>query len=216
MPSSISRSSDSSSSSTAASSSSTAARAPNASDAADLDEDVLARRHGELERVARGEPQLVDSLNVLGVGDRDPQRAVVERVGNRDQPLENVQRDLATRLDGNARQRQVDERHVVTRGQRLGDALARGDVVLDQRMGERAHPGRAADHGQLVRRDEPGGGDQVRDELGERIDRRRATSEACAGGRRRAAGLRARGAQIRWALGVHIPRSRYRQPEGSA
>ena len=38
-----------------------------ASKATELDEDVVTGRHANLERIARGEPQLVDSLDVAGV-----------------------------------------------------------------------------------------------------------------------------------------------------
>src|SRR5262249_22961867 len=72
---------------------------------------------------------------------------------------------------------------------------------------ERAHSGGASDHGQLVRLDEAGGGDQVCDELGERVDRRWA-SEPGANLRRRAPGLSARGAQIPWTLDVHLSLAR--------
>ena len=42
-----------------------------ADEPADLGEDVVARRDGELERVARREPELVDAVDVGRVGDRD-------------------------------------------------------------------------------------------------------------------------------------------------
>ena len=44
----------------------------------------------ELERGARREPQLVDRVDVPRVGDRDPERVVLERVRHRDDALERV------------------------------------------------------------------------------------------------------------------------------
>ena len=59
---------------------------------AELDEDVVAGRHAELERVARREPELVDSLNVAGVGNGDPERPVLDRVRNGRQAFEDMER----------------------------------------------------------------------------------------------------------------------------
>ena len=69
-----------------------AERLGGAGEPAELGEDVVARGDAELERVARREPQLVDPLDVAGIGDRDAQRAVLERVRDRDDALEDVQR----------------------------------------------------------------------------------------------------------------------------
>src|SRR5205823_13812459 len=109
------------------------------------------------------------------------------------------------RVVRDAAERQVDERHVVAGRERPGNAFARGDVLVDQGLGEGALARSAPDQRQLVRRDEAGGGDQVCDELGERVDRRRRPAETRSTGRRR--GLRRRaagGAQLRWTLSVHL------------
>src|SRR5204863_7608337 len=53
-----------------------------AREAAELREDVLAGGDGELELVAACEPQLVDRVQVGGVGDRDPKGVGVERKGD--------------------------------------------------------------------------------------------------------------------------------------
>ena len=66
--------------------------------AAHLGEDVVGRCDGELELVAGREPQLVDAVDVVGVGDGDPKHAVLERERNRADTLENVQRDHLARL----------------------------------------------------------------------------------------------------------------------
>ena len=105
--------------------------------------------------------------------------------------------DLAACLVGDARECQVDERHLVAGREGAGETFAGCNVLLHERMSEGAHAGRAPDPCQLVCRHEACGGDQVGDELGERIDRRRGTAEAPATGRGRRSGLGARGTQIR-------------------
>ena len=220
MPSSTSRSSASSSSASSASSSSTARagaeRLRRAGEAPDLVQDVVARGDGEVERIPRREPKLVDALDVPRVRDRHPQRPVLDRVRDRGQPLQHMEGDLSARLVGDAREREVDEGHLVPGCKRPGEALAGRDVLLDERLGERAHAGRAACNGQLVRGHQAGSSDQVRDKLGERVDRRRRAADPSATGRRRVPGLGAGAAKIQWTLDVHIPRSRYRQQRADA
>jgi hypothetical protein len=66
-----------------------------------------------------------------------------------------VERNLVRRLFVDAGQREVDERQLVARRERPGDALARGDVLLDQRLGE--GPVRAApDQRKPILRNEAG------------------------------------------------------------
>ena len=172
--------------------------------AADLGQDVVPRRHGELERITRGEPQLVDSLDVARVGNSDLQGAVLERVRNGSQPLENVQRDLASGLLRDTCESQVDHRHLVARCEGARETFARGEILLHERVRERAHAGGSPDQGQLVRRNQAGGCDQVGDELPERVDRWRRAAQARATGWCSAPGLGAGGAQIRWTLDVHL------------
>ena len=103
IPSSASRSSPSSS---LASSRSTATTEPIASAVRDeplqLGEDVVARRDDELERVLRGQAELVDGVQVPGIGDRDPQDVALELVRDRDRALERLHRDQLRRVDGDA------------------------------------------------------------------------------------------------------------------
>ncbi len=96
------------------------------------------------------QPQFVDRVQVGGVCDGDPKRLAVERVRNRDDPLEHVQRHQLGGLPVDARQREVDERHVVTRREHPRDPLAGGVALVDDRLGDRAPAGAPADDVQLV------------------------------------------------------------------
>ncbi len=176
----------------------------------DLDEDVLAGGDAELERVAGGEPQLVDPVDVARIGDRDLQVAVCERVRHRDDTLEHVQRYDLRRLVVDLDEREIDQRQTVPAGERARDPLARGDPFVDDRLGQRALPAARTDARQLVRRQEARGGDQVGNELGELVDREGTLDRIPGHGRN--AGLGSDGPELwRRIEVVHIPRSRYRQ-----
>ena len=191
-----------------------AERLRGARDPAQLDEDVLARGDAELERVARRQPQLVDSVQVARVGDGDPQRPVFERVRDRGDALEHVQRDLGGRLLVDAGERQVDERDLIADGERARDPLGRRDALVDDRLRKRALAGAAADERELVRGDEAGGGEQVDDQLGHGVDGHPGLSGAAAG--RAGVSPVPACAELRWTLAVHIPRSSYRQRRAGA
>ena len=142
-----------------------------AGQAADLVLDVLARGDAELELVARRQTQLVDRVHVAGVGDRDPERVALECVWQGAHSLEHVDRNLAGGLLVHARQRQVDERQLEAAGQRAGQALRRGDALVQHRLRERASLLDPPPNGrQAVAGDEPGRLDQVCDELGDLVD----------------------------------------------
>ena len=62
-----------------------------------------------------------------------------------------------------------------------GDALARRDALVEDRLRERtALLGATADERELVGRDEAGGGQEVDHELGDRVDRHAAAERLCA------------------------------------
>ena len=65
-----------------------------ANESADLGLDVLAPADADLDRIPRREPELVDRVHVRRIGNRDPERPVLERVRNRGDPLEHVERHL--------------------------------------------------------------------------------------------------------------------------
>src|SRR5436305_3827665 len=106
-------------------------------------------------------------------------------------------------------ERQIDEAHVMPVGEHSSDALARGEALVDDRLGKRALPGPPARDVQLVFGKEVRRREQVCDELRDGIDPRGKGSPR---GRAFAAVLTGR-AEIRGLFGVHIPRMRYR-PKG--
>src|SRR5581483_10906041 len=106
---------------------------------------------------------------------------------------------------------EVDERKLVAGREDPGDAVARGDALLDEGLCERRGlTGAAAHHGELVRRDELRRLEQVGDELGELVHPVvRAADLGCA----EPAALQD-GVDDGWFLGLvahPIPRTRYRQ-----
>src|SRR5207249_219894 len=58
------------------------------SQSTDLDEDVVTGRNADVERVARGQPELVDPLNVARIANGNLERPVLDRIGNGDESLE--------------------------------------------------------------------------------------------------------------------------------
>ena len=94
-------------------------------------------------------------MDVGRVGDRDAQIAVRDRVGDGDDALQDVERNDLPCFRVDARERQVDERELVARGEHARDALARGDAFVDDRLRDGAALARAAaDERELVGRDE--------------------------------------------------------------
>ena len=85
---------------------------------ADLGEHVFSRGDEELDRVPRGEAELVEAVHVLRVGDRDLEVAAVGGERDRADALEHRQRDDLRRLGVDARDREVDERQLVLLGER--------------------------------------------------------------------------------------------------
>ena len=64
----------------------------------DLGLDVVARRDGELDGEPRRDAQLVDRVDVARIGDGDAQHVAVDRVRDRVDALEHVERNLLRRL----------------------------------------------------------------------------------------------------------------------
>ena len=138
-------------------------------EAADLRLDVLRRRDRQLELVARRQAELVDRVHVLRVGDRDQELVAFDRVRDGLDPLEDVERDLLGGFGLNAAFDDVDDLHVVAGSQGPRDAGAFSESFLDERRRERAGACALADERELVRRQQPGGLDHVRDQLRERV-----------------------------------------------
>ncbi len=94
----------------------------------------------------------------------------MEDVWDRDDPLEDVEGHelrgvVVHRVDG-----EIDERKLEPRREPAGDALARRDALVDDRLRNRAAQlGAAAHQRELVRRQEPRRREQVDDELRDRV-----------------------------------------------
>ena len=113
----------------------------------------------------RREPELVEALDVLRLGDADPQRLAVEGERDRAHALEHGERDQLRRLGVDALDREVDQRHVVLLGEVARDAERVREALVEERARERAAL-RAGAHGlELVRREQPAVADDLRDEL---------------------------------------------------
>jgi hypothetical protein len=87
-----------------------AERLRRAGEPAQLVRDVLARRDAQRDRLAAGEPQRVDPVDVLRVGDRDAEGVVLEGIGNRVDLLEDMQGYRARRDRIDADVAQLDHR----------------------------------------------------------------------------------------------------------
>ncbi len=168
----------------------------------ELDDDVVARGHRELERVPRREPELVDRVDVPGIRDRDLEDVVLEGVGNGDRALERLHGNELRRVGCHSSCREVDERKVVPHRQHPGDAVGRRSALLDERVGDgRALGGPASDERELVGGDESRVLEEVEDELGGLVDVEGA-SQRLRG--RSALARRAGRAQVGYPLEVHV------------
>ncbi len=160
--------------------------------------------------MAGAEAELIDAVQVGRVGDRDHEGVAAEPVRDGDDALEHVQRDEACGRLVHFREGEVDEGELMAGGEDPGDAVARGDALLDERLGEGAGlPSASADDCELVGRHELRGGEQVGHELGELVDPVLAAERRAEAAARRQDGTEEGGFL---ALVAHpIPRLRYRQ-----
>src|SRR5262249_11852179 len=94
-----------------------AERLVRAREPAQLEEDVLARRDGELDGTPCCQAQLVDPVDVVGVRQRDPERHVVDGVRDGDDTLEDAQRDQLHSVGRHAGDGEVDEREAMALGE---------------------------------------------------------------------------------------------------
>ena len=99
------------------------------------------RRDVELDRVLGGQAQLVDAVDVLGIGDRDAQLVAGEREGDGDDALQHAQLDEYRGVRRDPRLGEVDHGQVVPARDRPRDALRLGVPVVEQRLRERAAAG---------------------------------------------------------------------------
>ena len=152
-----------------------------ADDAPELELDVLGGGDPDLERVPRGDAQLVDRLNVPRVRDGDVEPVVLELVRDGDRALEHVRRNgLGSSLVDSFRGK-IDRRKVgmiglnaPERARRGGRRRVRGRVgepFVDERLGDRPGAGSRAGSSQPVSRNQAGRLEQVGDELRNRVRR---------------------------------------------
>ena len=155
MPSSASRSSPASSSSSEASSSSSVssmARAPKASAA--RASRLTSWRMSSFEATPSSIGRRVASFSssiaftFCGSAIADAKDARLDGVGDRDQPLEDVERDFLGGVGRDADVDEVDDRHGETRRERVGDPLRSREALVDERLREgaglRSRRGRAS------------------------------------------------------------------------
>ena len=120
----------------------------------ELGEDVVAARDPEIDLVARREPELVDAVDVAGVGDRDAQPVVARDDRDRDDALQCPQRDELGGVGRDALFLEIDEREAVAAGERPCDAVDLRVALVPERLGERAGACPAARGREPVARDE--------------------------------------------------------------
>jgi len=163
-----------------------------------------------------GKPELVDPVDVLGIGHGDAEAVADERERDGNCALEHAQLDHGGRVGRDARLRQVDDRQAAAAGDRTRDALGLGVAVLEERLGEGTASGATARGGNPVGGEQLGGGEEVGDELGDgvqprRVGRGRADRDPAGGWRLGAIARERDGSQKSLGVEAHFPRTRYRQ-----
>ena len=135
--------------------------------------------------VARGEPQLVDAVDVRR--GRRPRRAAARRRGRPGSRRRAGACGAARARPRRARRAlpQVDEREAVAAGERPRDALGWRDALVEERLGERAGAGAPAGRGEPVARQQLRRREQLGDEIGDRLEPDRAAPRAGSGPSRR-------------------------------
>ena len=188
-----------------------------AHEALQLGANVVSGRDDELERVLRGEAELVDRVQVAGVRDRDAENVALELVRDGHRTFERLYRDQLGRFDGDADGREVDDRKVMTHGKHAGDSVGGRDALVDQRLRERCSvDGPPTDERDGFGCDERRVLEEVEEELGRvvRAERRRQRTARGHRGACRLCGLLG----TRCASDTHgrLPRRGYRQRESAA
>ena len=173
----------------------------------DLGQDLVARSDTQLDLMAGRQLQLVDAADVRRIGDDDVQALAGDLVGQSDDAFEHVDGNGGGSVRRDLHIAERDQRQVEMRGLNLGHPRSGNGAVLDQSRDERARGASlGARFGKLVGSDEPGGFEQVSEQLGEGVYLPRVGKRARAAARTSActtfSGL---------AVVGHIPRTSYRQ-----
>jgi hypothetical protein len=171
-------------------------------EALDLVDDVFLRGHAELDRETGRELQLVDRVHVLRVGDRHAKNARFDGVGDRDQPLEDVERDFLGGVGRDTGADEIDDRQGEARRERVGDPLRRREALVDERLREGTRLRSRAGERHVRGRQQAGLLDDICDELRDGIDREGRPKRARTGG---PVLLRRRSPQLSWPFQLHNP-----------
>ncbi len=117
--------------------------------------------------VLRRKTELVDRVQVPGVGDGDPQDVILELVRDRNRPLERLHRDQLDRIDGDTDGREVDDGKVMAHGEHARDSVRGCDALVDQCLRQRGPVDSTATYeGERIGGNERRVLEQVEEELG--------------------------------------------------
>ena len=139
-------------------------------DPVELGEDLLAVGDDDVDGVPRGQPQLVDAVDVRRIRDRYAKSVVRARDGYRDHTLQALQRDELRRARRRSLLLDVVERQGVAARKRARDSRRVGDALVLQRLCEPGDPRPAASRCEPVPGDELGLRDELGDEVGDRLE----------------------------------------------
>ena len=140
----------------------------------ELREDVVPARDAEVDLIASCKPQLVDPVDVRGIGKGDPKPVALAGDRDRDDPLQGAQRHELGRVGRDALFLQVDEGKAVPAGERASDALRLCVPLVAERLGERSRAGPPTRGREAVAWNEIRRSDQVGNEVGDRLEPGRA------------------------------------------
>ena len=140
--------------------------------------DLLAGGHAQGDRLAAGEPQRIDAVDVLRVGDRHAERVALVGVRDRVDLFEDVQRYRAggNRIDSD--RAELDHGEAMLCRDDPCDRLARGKPLVDQHLDHREVLRLLPQDGELGFGDQPGRLEQVDDQLAHELGDRSGSGRA--------------------------------------
>ncbi len=109
-------------------------------------------------------------MDVPRVGDSDPQALIDARDGDRDRTLERAQRNQLGRVGRDTVFLEIVERQAVPAGERPRDALRYRIPLVADRLGERSGAGAATCRREAVAWEELSRGDELGDEVRDRVE----------------------------------------------
>jgi len=136
----------------------------------ELGDDVVAASHPEIDLVTGGEPELVDAVDVAGVGNRDAKAIPDERDRDRYDALQRPQGNEFRRTGRDPLFLEIDEGQSVPAGQRSSDAVRLSVALVAERLGERPGAGPPPRRCETVAWNELRGRDEIGDEVCNRLE----------------------------------------------